>query len=123
MPLEFIRVGKPATEIVKAAKDRPADLIVVGSHARGGVGRLLLGSVGRGRDAPRRMSGSDRSRRRVSPHDKLPGRSNRSAPAQVLGCYRDTHGESAIDHRCAALAGILFWLNKIDKRKLKKRRL
>jgi universal stress protein A len=44
-PLEFIHVGKPATEIVKAAKDWPAELIVVGSHGRGGVERLLLGSV------------------------------------------------------------------------------
>ena len=44
-PLEFIHVGKPATEIVKAAKDWPADLIVIGSHGRGGVERLLLGSV------------------------------------------------------------------------------
>lgn len=44
-PLEFIHVGKPATEIVKAAKDWPADLIVIGSHGRGGVKRVLLGSV------------------------------------------------------------------------------
>ena len=46
--LEFIHVGKPATEIVKAAKDWPADLIVIGSHGRGGVERLLLGSVAEG---------------------------------------------------------------------------
>ncbi len=44
-PLEFIHVGKPAIEIVKAAKDWPADLIVIGSHGRGGFERLLLGSV------------------------------------------------------------------------------
>ena len=44
-PLEFIHVGKPAAEIVKGAKDWRADLIVIGSHGRGRVERLLLGSV------------------------------------------------------------------------------
>jgi nucleotide-binding universal stress UspA family protein len=47
-PLEFVQAGKPATEIVKAAKDWPADIIVIGSHGRGGVGRVLLGSVAEG---------------------------------------------------------------------------
>ncbi len=53
-PLEFLQIGKPATEIVKAAKDWPADIIVLGSHGRGGVDRLLLGSVAEGvmRHAP-----------------------------------------------------------------------
>jgi nucleotide-binding universal stress UspA family protein len=47
-PLEFVQVGKPATEIVKAAKDWPADIIVIASHGRGGISRLLLGSVAEG---------------------------------------------------------------------------
>lgn len=52
--LEFIQVGGPATEIVKAAKEWPADLIVIGSHGRGGVQRALMGSVAEGvmRHAP-----------------------------------------------------------------------
>lgn len=44
-PLEFVGVGKPASEIVKTAKEWPADVIVMGSHARRGVERVLLGSV------------------------------------------------------------------------------
>jgi nucleotide-binding universal stress UspA family protein len=53
-PLEFVQVGKPASEIVKAAKDWPADIIVIGSHGRGGIRRVLLGSVAEGvmRHAP-----------------------------------------------------------------------
>jgi nucleotide-binding universal stress UspA family protein len=41
----FVRVGDPATAICQAAEEWRADLIVVGSHGRGGVGRVLLGSV------------------------------------------------------------------------------
>jgi nucleotide-binding universal stress UspA family protein len=46
--LEFLPSGGPATEIVKAAKEWPADLIVIGSHGRGGMQRALLGSVAEG---------------------------------------------------------------------------
>jgi nucleotide-binding universal stress UspA family protein len=31
--------------IIKAAKDEECDLIIVGSHGRGGLGRVLLGSL------------------------------------------------------------------------------
>lgn len=52
--LEFVAVGKPAAEIVKTAREWPADLIVTGSHGRHGLGRVLLGSVAEGaiRHAP-----------------------------------------------------------------------
>lgn len=44
-PLEFLPVGKPGAEIVRAANDWPADVIVIGSHGRSGATRLFLGSV------------------------------------------------------------------------------
>lgn len=48
------REGSPAPEIVAAAREWAADLLVVGTHGRGGLGRLVLGSVAEAvlRDAP-----------------------------------------------------------------------
>jgi nucleotide-binding universal stress UspA family protein len=37
--------GPPAEAIVEAAKYREADIIVMSSHGRSGLGRLILGSV------------------------------------------------------------------------------
>ncbi|HEU4884452.1 MAG TPA: universal stress protein [Longimicrobium sp.] len=49
-----VRVGSASTEIVDEARDENADLLVVGTHARHGVSRVLLGSVAEAciRDAP-----------------------------------------------------------------------
>lgn len=38
-------VGDPAKALVAIAEERQVDLIVVGTHGRPGLGRLLLGSV------------------------------------------------------------------------------
>jgi len=43
--LEFIPVGTPSEEIVKAAEEWSADLLVIGSHGRRGMQRALLESV------------------------------------------------------------------------------
>lgn len=46
VPFEgLIFTGKPYEAIVSAAKEKKADLIVVGSHGRTGITRLLMGSV------------------------------------------------------------------------------
>ena len=40
-----IRSGVAVDEIVKLASEEPCDLIVIGTHGRGGLGRFFLGSV------------------------------------------------------------------------------
>lgn len=45
-PVETVRVlGRPATEIVAYAGENDVDAIVMGSHGRRGLDRVLLGSV------------------------------------------------------------------------------
>lgn len=43
--LVFLQSGAPAAKIVEAAANWPADVIVIGTHGRGAVGSILLGSV------------------------------------------------------------------------------
>ena len=46
VPVETAIVdGSPSTEIVRYAEDADCDLVVMGTHGRGGIDRLLLGSV------------------------------------------------------------------------------
>ena len=40
-----LRVGNPSEEIVNVAKELAVDLVVIGSHGYGGLGRFLLGST------------------------------------------------------------------------------
>jgi nucleotide-binding universal stress UspA family protein len=44
-PRTEVRVGSPAAEIVAAAADLRADLICISTHGRGGLARVILGSV------------------------------------------------------------------------------
>jgi nucleotide-binding universal stress UspA family protein len=41
----FERTGDPATEVLDLARTEKVDMIVLGSHGRGALGRLVLGSV------------------------------------------------------------------------------
>ena len=41
----FVMSGKPADAVMEIAKDQQADLVIVGSHGRTGLDRLLMGSV------------------------------------------------------------------------------
>jgi len=40
-----VRRGNPADEIVAAARETGADIIAMSTHGRGGLGRLVFGSV------------------------------------------------------------------------------
>ena len=42
---QFLREGKPADQILAAAREWEADVIVIGTHGRSGVSRLVLGST------------------------------------------------------------------------------
>jgi nucleotide-binding universal stress UspA family protein len=42
---QFLRDGKPSDQILAAAREWDADVIVIGTHGRSGVSRLLLGST------------------------------------------------------------------------------
>lgn len=41
----FVMTGRPADAVIETAKEQSADLIIVGSHGRTGLARLLMGSV------------------------------------------------------------------------------
>ena len=40
-----LREGDPVTEILSQAQELPCDVIIMGTHGRTGLGRLLMGSV------------------------------------------------------------------------------
>jgi len=40
-----VSIGDPAAELVQAAVDHDADLLLLGTHARTGVAKLVLGSI------------------------------------------------------------------------------
>ena len=47
-PREYVVEGNPSREIIKTAGEWEADLIVLGTHGRSGISRVLLGSTAEG---------------------------------------------------------------------------
>ena len=41
----YLLSGKPATEIVRFAKEHETDLLVIGTQGKSGLGKMILGSV------------------------------------------------------------------------------
>jgi nucleotide-binding universal stress UspA family protein len=41
----IVKIGEPYNVIISTAKEKKVDLIVMGSHGRRGISRLLMGSV------------------------------------------------------------------------------
>ena len=41
----LLQAGEPVEEILRVAREGPCDLIVMGTHGRTGLSRLLMGSV------------------------------------------------------------------------------
>lgn len=40
-----VLIGRPFLEIINYAREQSVDLIVIGTHGRGGLGQMLMGSV------------------------------------------------------------------------------
>jgi len=44
-PVPAVLIGRPFAEIIKYAQAQSIDLIVIGTHGRGGLSHMLMGSV------------------------------------------------------------------------------
>jgi nucleotide-binding universal stress UspA family protein len=92
----YVQVGRPALQILKFIQQHTIDLVVMGTHGRGGVPRAILGSVADEvrREAPVPVL--------VVPHDDVP-----IGETSILICLdQSTQAESAL-HAGAELAATL----------------
>lgn len=79
-----LREGVPVEEILRAADDVGADLIIMGSHGRTGLGRLLMGSVA---EAVMRRAGCPvllAKRPAAAGRGKAPGADAAPVPGRVI---------------------------------------
>ena len=75
-PEVILRSGLPGEEIALEAKERGADLVIIGTHGRSGLSRFLLGSVAEkvGIDAPcpvLTVRGDDKSEAPIDPPRRI----------------------------------------------------
>lgn len=88
--------GDPAQEILRYAAQHPIDLIVLGTHGRTGVSRLLLGSVAervlRAARCPVLVvpSASVETGAAAAPPDAMPERAEAPAPRRCVVCTAPT---------------------------------
>jgi nucleotide-binding universal stress UspA family protein len=93
LPVKRVRLdGVPATEVVAYARASGADLIVMGSHGRGGVSLLTLGSTA-----------DEVVRSATAPVFVVSGRSNRASNAGTL-----RHALVGVDGSAAAALAVRF---------------
>lgn len=83
-----IAVGDPAKELLLLADERKPDLIVLGSHGRGAIGRLFLGSVSK--KVAEEAASSIRITRRQT------GKKSNAPPKIIIGAGTLSHAEQII---------------------------
>lgn len=84
-----VRLGVPKSEIIDAAAEWHADLIVIGSHRRTGLERLLAGSLS---DAVLRHAHCSVEIARIRPPTKVPKSPNRTAKSPIRKVLLATDG-------------------------------
>lgn len=95
-----VRTGTPAAEILQAARDTHADLIVMGSHGRSGFSRLFFGSTTERvlRETPAPVL--------VTPDDRTPQRSLGEIAATIKRVLAPVDLSPASEHQVSVACGI-----------------
>lgn len=96
----LVRTGTPAVEILRAARETGADLIVMGSHGRSGLGRLFFGSTTERvlRETPVPVL--------VTPDDVAPGRSAGDIAATITRVLAPVDLSPASAHQASVACAI-----------------
>jgi universal stress protein A len=96
----LVRTGKPAAEILQAARDTNADLIVMGSHGRSGLTRLFFGST------TERVLRETHVPVLITPDDGTPGRSLGEIGATIKRVLAPVDLSPASAHQLSVACGV-----------------